>query len=89
MDNKQKLEALASDLKRVTLGIQRNSFKMANRFSEEALKRKKEIDINRIPSYILVLLERMEESLNSTDEIKKAEDALMYSTLIQNYVLCR
>lgn len=85
MDNKVVLAALASDLKRVSLGLQRKSFKMADRFCEEALKRKTEVSTGGLHAYIRKVLYRMELSLKSKDMERKAEDVLMYSTLIQNY----
>ncbi len=85
MNNKVVLAALASDLKRVSLGLQRKSFKMANRFCEEALKRKTEVSTDGLQIYIRKVLNSIELSLKSKDMERKAEDVLMYSTLIQNY----
>ncbi len=76
--NKYILESLASDLKRVALGLHRGSNAMSNRFLEEALKRKKEVELESVAPYIKKLLKRVDKHLD-------AEDALMYSTLIQNY----
>lgn len=87
MDNKVILTALASDLKRVTLGLQRNSYAMVDRFTAEALKRKSELNLQELESYMQTLLVKLEEKLSTTDQKKKAEDALLYSILIQNYVL--
>lgn len=87
MNNKVILESLASDLKRVSLGLQRGSLRMAKRFTQEALKRKKEVDTKKVDKYIVMLLGRMEKDLQMADDEKKAEDALMYSTLFQNYAL--
>lgn len=72
------LESLASDLKRVALGLHRGSTTMANRFLEEALKRKTEVNFSTIDEYMQKLLNNLDEKIN-------ADDALMYSTLIQNY----
>lgn len=77
------LLSLASDLKRITLSIQRNSSSSTKRFNEEAkkwlLESKKTSDIK-----IKELLKKVEISLRQKDNLKKAEDLLMYSTLIQN-----
>lgn len=89
MNNKIVLESLASDSKRVCLGLERGSLGMAKRFAEEALARKSEIDIEKVDVYIAKLLKRMEKDLRSSDDQKKAEDALMYSTLFQNYTLTK
>lgn len=84
MNNKIALESLAMDLKRVSLGYQRNSLKMADRFYIEALKRKSEVDLSTIKNYLKNILKNIETLRDSTPE-KIAEDTLMYSTLIQNY----
>ena len=78
MSNKFVLESLASDLKRVALGLHRGSNNMANRFLEEALKRKAEVELNKVAPYIQKLLNRLNKNIDS-------ENALMLSTLIQNY----
>lgn len=81
------LESLSMDLKRVALGYYRGSDTMAKRFSEEALKRKEEVDSNMIKPYVVKLLQTMETSLQQENTKRIAEDALMYSTLFQNYTL--
>jgi len=78
MENKYILESLASDLKRVALGLHRRSNIMAQRFLDEALKRKNEINMKKVSPYIKNLIDRLNKDID-------AEDALMYSTLIQNY----
>ncbi|MEK7499957.1 MAG: hypothetical protein AAB649_05125, partial [Patescibacteria group bacterium] len=78
MDNKTILLALASDLKRVTLGIERGATDMAMRFGEEALQRKQEIDRSMVARYIGDLLDSIDQVLSQKDLQKKAEDALMY-----------
>lgn len=79
MDNEIILGSLSSDLKRVGLGFYRNSEQMANRFLKEALKRKNEINKNDLPQYMVVLLGKIKKEISP-------DEALMYSTLIQNYV---
>lgn len=88
-NNKIILAALASDLKRITLGLQRKSFTMARRFEQEALKRKAEIDTRDLAPYMQSLLSKLEKTLSNNDQEKKAEDALLFSILIQNYVRYR
>lgn len=78
MKNKFILESLASDLKRVAIGKYRGSNNMANRFLQEAIKRKNEVDLKIVATYIKRLLNKLNKDIN-------AEDALMFSTLIQNY----
>lgn len=91
MKNKIILESLASDLKRVALGLHRGSFKMAQRFRDESLKRSREVDISDLPEYMQSILFQVKQSLQNIHSCRAAEDALMYSTLIQNYVgtICR
>lgn len=78
-DQLNTIGALAMDLKRVSLGLNRGSTNMANRFWIEVLKRKSEIDTSKTPDYIAKLLKNLE---NKEDK----EDLLMYSVLLQNYV---
>jgi hypothetical protein len=79
------LESLASDLKRVSVGLQRGSFGMAQRFSEEALRRKNEVSPEAVKPYISRILTRLETTLTQDDPNRAAEDALTYSIIIQNY----
>ncbi len=85
MNTKRALESLSMDLKRVALGYNRGSENMAKRFSEEAVKRKNEIDPKTIKPYLKRLLDRMEQFLQQDNKKKAAEDSLMLSTLFQNY----
>jgi len=78
MNNKFILESLASDLKRVALGMHRGSNVMVKKFLQEARKRKKEIKTDQVAPYIKNLLNNMDKEMN-------ADEALMFSTLIQNY----
>lgn len=75
------IESLAMDLKRVSLGLQRDSVKMAERFKQEALAREEELRTYALPLYVEKLLEGSKKSLADG----KAEDILMYSTLFQNF----
>ena len=86
--NNQKIiiESLAMDLKRVALGLYRGSYTMANRFKEEALKRSKELENQKIEGYLGKLITGMKKSLLRDDD-RVAEDALMYSTLLQNFTV--
>lgn len=82
--NQIALASLAMDLKRVALGYHRGSVAMADRFLIEALKRKEEIDVSMIKPYVKKLLDKLTVLEREKDRDKKAEDALMYSTLFQN-----
>ncbi len=83
MNQKIIVESLAMDLKRVSLGLQRGSLSMANRFKEEALEREKELESQELSPYLKKLVENCRRVLMSNEE-RTAEDALMYSTLFQN-----
>ena len=87
--NKDKfaIESLALDLKRVALGYYNGSDRMAKRFSKEALIRKDEITIANLKPYFRKITQSLQEILVQKDKKKLAEDALMYSTIIQNYAL--
>lgn len=74
------------DLSRVAIGLNRKSYKNADRFLKEAIKRKNEVNDSLLKPYLQKILQRI-ESLEKSDEINKAEDALMYSILIRNYCL--
>lgn len=85
--NKIILGSLAMDLKRVALGYYRNSTRVAEVFMGEAMKRKEEVDLEKVEPYIKDLLSKLEEMRSEKDKQKVAEDALMYSTLFQNAAL--
>ncbi|MCL5969991.1 MAG: hypothetical protein M1450_00615 [Patescibacteria group bacterium] len=87
MNNKIVLSSLAMDLKRVALAYNRGSEKVAERFMEEALKRKEEIDQKTLRAYLQKLLNKIESLRHEQDQQKIAENALMYSTLFQNAAL--
>jgi hypothetical protein len=86
MNNKIALESLVMDLKRIALGYHRGSLGMANRFSQEALKRKSEIDLEDVKPYIKTIISKLDRILTHKDVQKIADDALMTSILLQNYI---
>ena len=83
MKNKEILGAMAMDLKRTALGYFRGSNSMAERFLQEALKRKKEIDKKALKPYLIKFLNDM-ENIKKQDKKIAAENALLYSTIFQN-----
>lgn len=85
-DQKIIIESVAMDLKRVALGLHRGSFQMANRFKEEALNRLSELNNMELNAHLKNIVQRSRESLNKNTD-RSAEDALMYSTLFQNYCI--
>jgi len=84
-DNQFAISSLAMDLKRVALGYYRGSERTAERFVAEALKRKEEI--KEVPPYLEKILISLPQKLSQKDKSRLAEDALMYSTIFQNYVV--
>ncbi|KKP58096.1 MAG: hypothetical protein UR52_C0022G0003 [Candidatus Gottesmanbacteria bacterium GW2011_GWA1_34_13] len=86
MTNQIILASLAMDLKRAALGLNRKSYPMAQRFLLEAIKRKKELNQQTLLPYIKEVLNQIEQ-LPNRDINHQSEDALMYSTLIQNYAV--
>ncbi len=84
MNNKIVLAALSMDLRRVALGYHRGSKQMAQRFFEEALKRKDEIDLSSLKPYLRILLAQFPTIKFQESDMDIAEDALMFSTLFQN-----
>lgn len=85
--NKEIIGALALDLKRVASGYHCGSTQVAERFSEETLKRKEEVELHSVKPYLQNLLEKLPEVLKQRDKESVAEDSLMYSILFQNYAL--
>ena len=83
--NKIAIESLSMDLLRVALGYHRGSSKMAKRFSEEARNRVGEIEKSKVKPYFVRILNKLPSVLSQSDEMKLAEDALMYSVLCKNY----
>lgn len=83
MSNKQILGDLSLDLKRVAMGYNRGSIRMAERFFEEAMKRRDEINRENIRPYLIRFLKEM-DNIKGEKREKAAEDALMYSTIFQN-----
>lgn len=85
MNNKIALESLAMDMKRVAIGYNRNSTHMAQRFYEEALKRKQEIDVKSVKPYVRNILDKIGK-LKDQPQNHIADNALLYSILLQNYI---
>ena len=82
---KQTIESLSMDLLRVALGYHRGSKITAQRFAQEALKRKSEINKSSLKPYFAKWLNMLPQMLNNSDTQKVAEDALMYSVISRNY----
>lgn len=86
-DQRVILESLAMDLKRISIGLQRGSQIMAQRFAQEALKREGELNKNLLDEYIQKILKDLNNKMNHLDNERTAEDILMFSILLQNYSL--
>ncbi|HSX48765.1 MAG TPA: hypothetical protein VLE44_00725 [Candidatus Saccharimonadales bacterium] len=87
MKNKIALESLALDLKRGSVFLNRNSQFAANQFLKEAVERKSEIDLKGLSSYIQKIILDLDKIIEEKNKSAKAENLLMYSTIIQNYAL--
>jgi hypothetical protein len=85
-NNRQALADLAMDLRRVAMGYNRGSFRMAERFLIEAVKRKQEIDLKEVKPYLRKYLAKITIKSRQEPE-ERAEDFLTYSTLFQNAAL--
>lgn len=83
------LSSISMDLERVAMGYQRGSVIMANRFLEEALTRRNEIDRNQVKPHVKKLMDALDGIVEEKDIQKKAEDALMYSIMFQNAALAK
>lgn len=83
MNNKQIFGALAMDLKRAALGYYRGSTIMSERFFQEAVRRRSEIDRENLKPYLVKFLNDI-DNLKEEKKEKAAEDALLYSTIFQN-----
>lgn len=71
--------SIASDLKRIALGLHRGSQTTVDRFTQEVLKRKLEIDNSTLEPYIYKWIQKLDSAVSNSD------DALMLSTIFQNY----
>jgi len=74
------------DLRRAAIGLHRGSYKMAQKFLDEAIKRKKEYVFDDLKPYMAKIMNNIEK-LKRDKKKTAAEKLLMYSTLIQNYTL--
>lgn len=83
-NTKNNLASLALDLSRVALGLNRGSESMAKRFFQEALARKSEINVNKIPVYITKIMAKINKDIRLDKQF--SEEVQVYSTLIENYV---
>lgn len=79
------IESLASDLRRVALGLDRGSTVMGAKFFDEAIKRIEEIKIDDLPSYIVKIINQISKISLSKKSSRVPEDCLMYAQLLQNY----
>lgn len=87
-DTYHSLASLAMDLNRVAIGLHRDAKVMAKRFFQEALARKSEIDLDSVPTYIGNILIDLEKRKGNIDK-QFADDALMYSILLENFTVKR
>ena len=81
------LSSMSLDLKRCAIGYHRGSTAMAQKFSEEAVKRGKDINPNYLKPYLKRLLAEVKSLDRIEDNQAKAEKALLLSILFQNAAL--
>ncbi len=79
------LGSMALDLNRAAIGINRGSSKMAERFFQEALERKKEIKPTVVPTYIRQVLDKVRPDQNLDQNC--AERLMVYSILLENFAV--
>jgi len=77
---------MAMDLKRVALAYFRGSTNTAAIFLKEALSREKEINRDQVKPYLHSILDQCKKLATYTNPQDLAEDALMYSTRLLNYI---
>jgi hypothetical protein len=82
------LLSLSNDLKRIVTALQRGSLENAARFEAEAKRWLKQASSSN-DSYTIKLLKKVELVLNQENNLRKAEDCLMYSVLLQNQALAK
>lgn len=80
------LQNIALDLDRISTSLSRNSFAVAKRFDQEVIKQQKQINSLGLPIYIKKIVSALPQALSQKDTTQKADDALMYSVLLQNFV---
>lgn len=80
--NKELLGDLALDLKRVAWAYYHGSYKTAEIFLGEALKRKSELNKKNLKPHLINFLSKI-DNLKERKE-RSADDALLYSTIFQN-----
>lgn len=85
--DKVTLLSLSNDLKRIVTSIQRGSNESSLRFTKEARRWLKESQAVAQDKYLISLLKKISVTLNEKNSLKKAEDCLMYSVLVQNQAL--
>ena len=80
------LQNIALDLDRISTSLNRNSFTVAERFVQEVINQQKQIGNSGLPDYIKKILSALPQALSQQESKQKADDALMYSILLQNFV---
>lgn len=87
MSTKHLMSAAAMDLKRMAIGYHRGSIQMGDLFYGEARKCIGQLEYSSLKPYMQKKIDEILELSHEADKNKKAELALMYSTIVQNYCL--
>lgn len=82
-DQKIIIGSLALDLKRIALGLYRDSMYTASTFKMQAINRMNELEQYESDAYTQQLVDQTKKALSILKK-NNAEDLLMYSTLFQN-----
>ena len=85
MNNRSLLQAMALDLKRIALAYHTHSLKTAERFLKEVMQKKTYLTVNELPEEALLLLSFLDNIPEEKSLIKRADDALMLSTLFISF----
>lgn len=88
MNQDKLLAALSMDLRRVATSLHVESGNNAITFTNEVRKTVELINLTFDPR-INRILRKLNEVLNNSNRSELAEDALMYSTILQNYCVSR
>lgn len=89
MNTNQLIATISVDLKRIALAYHSNSLTTGKKFISEVLNAKKYINSDTIEPYMEKILLKLDTVLINDNNIELAEDALMYSTILQNYYVSR
>lgn len=86
MNTRIALESLSMDLMRVAISCHRGADRVIERFTKEALIRSREVQQEEVKPYLWKYLTKLEGALTIADKASRADELLLHSILIQNYL---